>query len=60
MSESRRITSPNCAVCGRFIPWSETVEGGGARFEYTPDSEYTRELCEWICKKCSSKEQTDV
>jgi hypothetical protein len=44
---------PNCAVCGRFIPQSEIIKYGGARFEYTPDSEFTSERCEWTCKKCA-------
>lgn len=57
MHETYEITAPilniKCIICGRFIGHNQLQEGGGARFEYTPETEHDREACDWICKKCN-------
>lgn len=44
-----------CASCGQFISDKQLADGGGALFHYIPDSDRSRELCEWECKKCVEK-----
>ncbi len=46
-----------CAACGKFIPYSEMIDGGGARFTFEPDSHKGPEVSEWTCKKCAENEK---
>lgn len=49
------IISIKCASCGKFIPYKEMKDGGGAKYFYEPDSEYGHEISEWTCKACTDK-----
>ena len=46
-----------CVSCGCFIPFGEMVEGGGARHEFEPLSEFGPERSEWVCARCVKKER---
>jgi hypothetical protein len=46
-----------CCGCGRFIPYSEMDEGGGARFYFEPDSHRGPEISEWTCAACMDKDR---
>ena len=39
-----------CDVCGRFIALAD-FEAGATRHQLTPDSHFTRETYETLCKK---------
>ena len=42
-----------CAVCGRFVPYSEMEPEGGAKFYFEPDSHFGPEVSEWTCHNCN-------
>lgn len=44
-----------CDACGRFIGFGD-IEAGKTGFEYTPDSEFTREKCAHLCVSCNKQE----
>ena len=44
-----------CAACGKFIPYSQMGEDGGARFHFVPDNEFGPEVAEWTCARCMEK-----
>lgn len=45
-----------CCNCGRWIGF-EDMQDGSARFEFTPDSEYSSEDSAWTCRICVMKEK---
>lgn len=47
--------SIKCVSCGRFIGYA-AMQSGRAAFEYTPDSEFTREVCDWRCAECEKRD----
>lgn len=47
----------NCISCGKFIAYSQLVEGGGASHYFEPDNEFGRERSEWTCKACVEKQK---
>jgi hypothetical protein len=44
--------SVRCVVCGRFIPYAQMAQRGGARFYFEPDSHKGPEVSEWTCAQC--------
>lgn len=46
-----------CDFCGRFIAHKELEEGGRARLDFTPDTEFTCEYSGWICPRCAKNEE---
>lgn len=56
--EMRRYEAWNrCDVCGRFIPLAD-FGNGAVRYCVTPDSEFTRETWETLCKKHANETET--
>lgn len=46
-----------CAECGKFIPYDDMVSvPPAAKFFFEPESEFGREICEWVCAKCVKKD----
>jgi hypothetical protein len=45
-----------CVSCGKFIPYSQMGEGGGAVFYFEPDSHKGPEVSEWTCVECVRKQ----
>jgi len=50
-----------CDVCGKFISYKDIESGVADRRLLTPDSEFTAETYETLCKKCleEGEEWTD-
>ena len=49
------MRTPNCNYCGKFIAWKD-INSGNAKYEMIiPDSYYTQEEWETVCKKCLPK-----
>jgi hypothetical protein len=47
-----------CVACGKFIPYSQMGDGGGARFHFVPDNEFGPEVSEWTCAACTFNKAT--
>lgn len=45
-----------CIACGKFVPYSQMEERGGASFYFEPDNEFGRERSEWTCAECVKRE----
>ena len=39
-----------CDACGRFIPWQDLDDGTASRTLITPDSDYSKETYETLCR----------
>lgn len=46
------MTWNKCDCCGRFIPFTDFETGEALRQFITPDSEWTHERYENVCKAC--------
>jgi hypothetical protein len=44
-----------CDNCGKFIPYSQLNEGGGASSCFVPDSDVSYEEEKFRCKKCTEE-----
>lgn len=45
-----------CSSCGKFVSYRSIEEGSTSQI-YTPDSEYSVEELETICKECRDKDE---
>ena len=43
-----------CDCCGKFISYQD-LEDGKAKAEHTPDSHFTVEGVDFVCKKCHER-----
>jgi hypothetical protein len=48
------LNSIKCDNCGQFIA-VEAMAEGRAKFYYTPESDRSRERCDWVCEKCEAE-----
>lgn len=39
-----------CDVCGKFIPYADFDSGAAIRYMVTPDSDFTAETWDTVCK----------
>jgi hypothetical protein len=46
------MVTVRCVVCGRFIPYAQMAQRGGAKFYFEPDSHKGPEVSEWTCAQC--------
>lgn len=53
MTERKYEFTNRCACCGQFIAWKDMEPGGGAHFEYVPDTPFSCEVCDWWCVSCA-------
>lgn len=44
-----------CIVCGRFISYEDFENGSAERYMVTPDTQFSVEKFENICKRCVRK-----
>lgn len=44
-----------CDCCGKFIPYSQLQDGGGASHAFVPDSDVSYEEDKYRCNKCTEK-----
>ena len=44
-----------CDYCGRFVSYKDLDEGKAYRIMVTPDSHFTKEDYETVCKKCNKE-----
>lgn len=51
--EAADITIFKCDICGRFVSGKNLEEGEATRVLVTPDSAFTNETYETICRKCN-------
>ena len=42
-----------CDWCGQYIPYKDLMNGDAKRILKTPDSAYTTEQYESVCRKCN-------
>jgi hypothetical protein len=46
-----------CDICGKFVSYKDLSEGKASRILVYPDSHFTQETWETICRRCNKKEK---
>ena len=46
-----------CDICGRFIPVKDFDDNNACRKLVTPDSHFTTEEWETLCKRCNKRDK---
>ena len=49
-----------CDICGKFISWNDFETGKARRYLITPDSEFTPEEYETLCRDHSEEWQSHL
>ena len=52
MSWPSNTPCPKCDECGKFIPLADLTSGVATHKQVRPDSDYSTETDESLCRKC--------